>query len=604
MKKFTKKLLLLLIILYAFVNATKINCQTNTGWKNLKYAIFFTQGDVKRLLEDSLKFKETMNYFTPIKIEKVYLEGNSRGKENKELLQKVADRFRKIGIKPVGAMVPTSDKGGPCCYNNIEDMETLEGRMRILASIFDEIILDDWLFTICNCEKCLTDRGNMNWADYRTQLIIKQAKKYIIEPAKEVNPNVKIIIKYPNWYEGHRQNGYDVYNETILFDKMAVGIETRLPETQDQHIPIYSGYVFQKWWSSVDTTKWIGSWLDNYGMKDGWNEYNAQVWQAVLAKAPEIILWCAGQLTPPNPSSNVYPHFVKMLPEFDKVANLIKGNARGVPIYLPYGSTGEYNIFGYLGEIGIPLTPVAQFPNESNNAIFTLHSLQDSNLAEKMIQRLRDGHDIFMTYALWKKLQNTEFKNTLILNPHEGYVTSSEFRIRYGWNQKNIKADKPITFPRIETITWPYVRDVAVVEEDYDLGIFLNIPYLNGHIYILNMPENSYDLFRLPEETLSMIRRAFYNELGFTLIAPGKVAVYPFGEKQYALYNINNNEVSVSLRFNGKLEKKDWKELVHNIKITIKENEQKFSEFAESSTITTDVSLKLKPFQMAIVEAP
>ena len=578
--------------------------QTKDGWKNLKYAMFFTNGDVHRLLADEDSFKKTMDYFAPIKIQKVYLEGKNRGDEDVDLMKTVADRFHKIGIRTAGAMVPTSEKGGPCCYNDPNDLASLKRRMTALASVFDEIILDDWLFTICTCEKCVDDRGGMTWANYRTRLIMEKSKEYIIDPAKKVNPNVTIIIKYPNWYEGHRLNGYDVYNETHLFDKMAVGIETRIPETQDQHIPTYSGYIFQKWWSSVDTSKWIGSWLDNYGMKGGWNDYNAQVWQAIMAKTPEIILWCAGQLYPPNPSSDVYPHFVEMLPEFDRVAGLLKGNAQGVPIYLPYGSTGEYNIFGYFGEIGIPLNPVAEFPKDSKNAIFTLHSLQDPMLEDQMIQRLRDGHDLFMTWSLWKKLQDSEFKNTLELNPHGGFITSSEFRIRNGWNEKEYNTERSFTFPRIETTTWPYVRSVALVEEDYDLGVFLDVPYLNGHIYILNMPENSYDLFRLPNEVLNKIRSSFNDELGFTLQGPGKIAVYPYGKNQYVLYNMNDDEANVDLRFPKEIEKTGWEEIVNNSEVTVKVNKPINPPWGGQAQVMTDVSVKLKSFEISIVQAP
>ncbi|MCG6913289.1 hypothetical protein LJE86_05180 [bacterium BMS3Abin03] len=593
-----------IIFIMMILNSQSVFSQTKDGWKNLKYALFFTNGDVHRLLADEDSFNKTMEYFAPIKIQKVYLEGKNRGEEDVDLMKSVADRFRKIGITPVGAMVPTSEKGGPCCYNDPNDLASLKRRMTALASVFDEIILDDWLFTICTCDECVEARGGMSWATYRTRLILEKSKQYIIDPAKKVNPNVTIIIKYPNWYEGHRLNGYDVYMETHQFDKMAVGIETRIPETQDQHIPTYSGYIFQKWWSGVDTSKWVGSWLDNYKMRGGWNDYNAQVWQAILAKTPEIILWCAGQLYPPNPSSDVYPHFVKMLPEFDRVAGLLKGNAHGVPIYLPYGSTGEYNIFGYFGEIGIPLNPVAEFPKDSKNAIFTLHSLQDPTLEDQMIQRLRDGHDLFMTWSIWKKLQDSEFKNTLELNPHGGFVTSSEFRLRNGWNNIEFKSDKAFTFPRIETTTWPYVRSVAVVEEDYDLGVFLDITYLNGHIYILNMPENSYDLFRLPVEVLNRIRSAFNDELGFTLQGPGKIAVYPYGKNQYVLYNMNDDEANVDLRFSGKIETTGWKEIVNNSKISVIENKPTTQNWEGQAQVTTDVSIKLKPFEISIVQAP
>jgi hypothetical protein len=576
------------------------NMSANDGWQHVKYAIYFTSTDVERLLADSAQFIKTMEYFGPIKPYKAYLEGSSEKEIDVALMKKVADRFRSLGIKVSGSMVAVGHRG-PSVYNNADDMATLQKRMRSLAKVFDNIILDDWLFTTATDEKSVKERGNQSWADYRTKLILDQSKKYIIDAAKEVNPNVKVIIKYPNWYEGHRENGYDVYHETLQFDNMAVGIETRNRMTHDQHIPIYSGYIFQKWFSSVDPAKWVGSWLDNYDMKGDDNDYVAQVWQAVLAETPEVILWCAGQLYPDNPSSDVYPHFCEMLPEFDKVAGLLSGHSRGVPIYLPYGSTGEYNIFGYLGMAGIPLTPVAQFPTESQNAIFTLHSLQDPKLAEEMLGRLRDGHDVFMTWGLWLKLQNTEFKNTLSLVETGGSVSSSEFRVRLGWNQQLIKADKSFAFPRIETTTWPYVRNVAVEQDDYDYGVLLSAQYLKGTMYVLNMPENSYDLLRLPVQALNAIRRSFIKELQAQLDGPGGVAMYMFGSKQYVLYNMSDQTAPLSLRFEEKTPASGWSELVHGKQLTVSEDT---SYVRFDGPVVSNITLTLQPFEIAIVQAP
>ena len=597
--------LLIFILIISNNSWGKVKMVTASGWSNLKYAIYFTHGDIENLLSDSMQFKKTMEYFAPVKAYKVYLEGNSQNEIDINLLKKVSDRFKEMGIKVSGSMVPVSKKGGPSTYNNPDDLASLEKRMHALTQVFDTIILDDWLFTTATDPKSVEDRGNQSWADYRTKLLLEQSKKYIIDAAKEVNPKVQVIIKYPNWYEGHRQNGYDVLNETKQFDKMAVGIETRIPETQDQHIPVYSGYVFQKWFASVDTSKWIGSWLDNYDMKGGGNDYIAEVWQAVLAKAPEIILWCAGQLYPTGPSSDVYTHFVDMLPEFDKAAGLLKGTSRGVPMYLPYGSTGEYNIFGYLGMAGIPIDPVVQFPTESQNAIFTLHSLfktTPGQLASQMLSRIKNGNDIFMTWDLWKKLHDTEFKNTLSLVDYGGTVSSNEFRIREGWfRQKTIKADKPFSFPRIETTTWPYVRNVAVVKEDYDYAVLMQTQYMTGSIYILNMPHNSYDLLQMPVEALNSIRESFSQELGVTLQGPGKVAMYLFGQNQYALYNMSNETAPVSLRFTKELPAAAWKELLHNEQLSIKQDSS-YVRFGRP--VQTDVSLTVQPFEITIVQAP
>jgi len=589
---------------------------SESAWQHLKYAVYFTSTDVDSLLADPGQFKKTMEYFAPVKPEHVYLEGAGHGEVNVALLKKVADRFHEMGIRVSGAMVPTGQQG-PSVYNNPKDMEALEKRMRSLAQVFDDIILDDWLFTTATDPKSVEDRGSKSWADYRTKLILEQAKKYIIDPAKQVNPKARVIIKYPNWYEGHRDNGYDVYFEDLLFDKMAVGIETRDRMVHDQHIPIYSGYIFQRWWSLVDPTKWVGAWLDNYDMKGNPNDYNAQVWQAILARSPEIILWCGGQLYPTNPSSDVYPHFVEMLPKFDRVAGLLKGDARGVPIHLPYGSTGEYNIFGYLGMAGIPLTPSAEVPSEAKNAIFTLHSVSESSmgpdtaLAEKLLARLKSGKDVYMTWGLWRRLRNSEFKNTLSLVDAGGSVTSDGFRIRQGWfRQDLVKANKAFTFPRIETTTWPYVRDVAVERDDYDFGVLLRAQYMKGNLYVLNMPDNSYDLLRLPAEALNAIRRPFAEQLGVELDGPGGVGMYIYGGStegtssggaQYVLYNMSDETAPMKLRFFRKVPQTGWKELVSGEELTVTPDTA-FRRFG--GMVISDISISVKPFDIIVIQAP
>ncbi len=584
--------------------------EASQGWKHLKYAIFFTSFDVQRLLSDPAQFKKTMDYFGPVKPDKVYLDGVGRdGKVDVPLLKEISARFRAMGITPEGAMVPTSLHGGPSVYNNPEDLAQLKERMQGLAQVFDRIILDDWLFTNGTGPQSVADRGNMTWAEYRTKLLLEQSKKYIIDPAKEVNPKVQVIIKFPNWYEGFAENGYDVYNEVHQFDKMAIGIETRVPETQHQHIPIYTGYFLQKWESSVDPSKWVGSWLDNYGMPGESNDYNAQVWQAVFARTPEIILWCAGQLWPTNPSSDVYPDFVKKLPEFDRVAGMLKGESRGVPIYIPFSSTGEYNLSGYLGMAGIPLDPVATFPKESQNAIFCLNSLKDPNLADEMLGRLKDGKDVFMTFGLWKELaeKGTEFKNVLRLLPYSGQVSSSTFGLLHGFRESTVKAERAFTFPGVEATTWPETRDVTLSREDYDFSVLMRVPYLNGTIYILNMPSYSYDLLELPTEVLDAIRQPFAKELGVQLDGPGHVGMYLFGDKKYVLYNMSGKIAPVSLKFDGKIETEGWKELVRGeqAKASVDTTFARFPGFPRfRGPVTSNVSLTLQPYEVTIVQAP
>jgi hypothetical protein len=451
----------------------------------------------------------------------------------------------------------------------------------------------------------VADRGNESWADYRSRLVAEQSKRHLIDVAKRVNPRVQVIIKYPNWYEGHRQHGYDVALQTPQFDGVSVGIETRQPTTQDQHIPIYSGYVFQRWIGGNAGPKWRSAWLDNYGMAGDDNDYDAEVWQAVLARAPEIIFWCAGQLHPPTPASDVYPHLVELMPEFDRLAGMLDGPARGIPFHLPLGATGEYNLFGYFGMIGLPLDPRWTFPADTKTAIFTRHSLRDPNVAAEILGRIRSGREVFLDWPLLQDLKATELGRVFNVIADDGTVASSTFRVREElWDAKIVEANRTFTFPKIQLSTWPYVRDVALVREDGDFGVLLKTPYLEGEVDLLNLPDNTYDLERLPAEVLNAIRRCFFDDLGVQLVGPGGVALYPFGSRQYVLYNMNAGSEKVALRFPAGTPVTGWTERMHSKQLHVSEvssgGDEDRRDPAEKPEI--EVTLTLRAFEIALIE--
>jgi len=115
------------------------------------------------------------------------------------------------------------------------------------------------------------------------------------------------------------------------------------------------------------------------------------------------------------------------------------------------------------------------------------------------------------------------------------------------------------------------------------------------------MPENSYDLLRLPAGALNLIRRAFAGELGVELNGPGGVGMYLFGEKQYVLYNMSDQTAPTNLRFARKVSASGWRDLVRNKGLSVKEEKT----FVESGgPVISTVSLNLEPFTIAVVQAP
>ena len=544
--------------------------------------------------------RAALKYFAPLRLSKVYLQNDSADPSSVATLREIAADLRSQGLEVSGAVVPAGERG-PLCYNDPGDMARLEAKVTILAQVFDEIIVDDWLFTNCTCAKCVAGRGSDSWADYRSRLVAEQSKLHMIDAARRVNPAARVIIKYPNWYEGHRFNGYDVARQTPQFAGVSVGIETRQRATHEQHIPIYSGYVFQKWIGGDAGPKWRSAWLDNYQMQGDDNDFVAEVWQAVLAQAPEIIFWCAGGLHPPTASASNYPRLAELMPEFDRLAGLLNGAARGIPIDLPLGSTGEYNVFGYLGMIGLPLAPTSSFPADPKAAIFTQHALRDPKLAGELLGRLQSGKEVFLTWPLLHDLGGTEIGRSINVIAEGGSVSSSTFRIPDGlWGIKPLAAPRSFAFPKIEVSTWPDVRTVGLVREDADFGVLLGTHYIDGQVDVLNLPENTYDLISLPEDVLNAVRKCFSDELGVRLVGPGGVALYLFGSNQFVLYNMSDTPARVSLRQPAAKPSRSWSEILHGKPLTVTTVDQGEGSWA---THETDAALTLLPFEVALVES-
>ena len=57
-----------------------------------------------------------------------------------------------------------------------------------------------------------------------------------------MNPNCKIIIKFPNWVESYQEAGYDPAVQRHIFDGIYTGTETRNTKATDQHLPRYLSY--------------------------------------------------------------------------------------------------------------------------------------------------------------------------------------------------------------------------------------------------------------------------------------------------------------------------------------------------------------------------
>ena len=211
------------------------------NYKNFKTVIYCPAQWVIGVTMDQLK-AEYEFFAKHVPFDKVYLEPYRGGDcaSKKKLLQ-IKEFLESKGIEVSGGLTTTTKRAdlipgkeykkqrlfSTYCYNDADFKKELVAAVKLSASIFDEIILDDFYFTNCTCEDCIKAKGDKSWQEYRLALLKHISEEYVVKPAKKINPKIKMIIKYPNWMESYAETGYNPGEQPAVFDGVYTGTETR-----------------------------------------------------------------------------------------------------------------------------------------------------------------------------------------------------------------------------------------------------------------------------------------------------------------------------------------------------------------------------------------
>ena len=305
------------------------------------------------------------------------------------------------------------------CYTDPATQERLQAIFEYAAGLFDEIMIDDFWFTDCQCPQCDAARkaktvtvgertypvAGDTWEDYRCELMVRLSQERLLAAAKRVNPKARLIIKYPQWYDQFHERGYEVLRETADFDRTWVGTETR--DYQDRRwggTPQYEGYFIMRWLGGIGGAKCGGGWYDPYGTTE--RTYVEQARQTVLGGARESMLFCYGSLLKGTGPKNVEA-LRQNIPELLAVAEQVgRRQIVGVAAYKPANSHPEKEprVFDFVGMLGLPLAPCHEFPAEAPAAFFSIHALKDPDLPGKLAAFIAAGKPVLLTDGLAKQL--------------------------------------------------------------------------------------------------------------------------------------------------------------------------------------------------------
>jgi hypothetical protein len=529
-------------------------------------------GDVEKL---RARFESIAKH---VKVSKVYLETH-RDKilVDAATLGTAKAFFAQRGVRTAGGITLTVNERNrfqTFCYGDPADRRWVQEVVEHTARHFDEVILDDFFFTSCKSEVEIVARGDRSWTEHRLATLNEAARELVLSPAKKVNPRVRVVIKYPNWYDHFHGLGFDLESGPRSFDGIYTGTETRDAVRSDQHLQPYHGFGIWRYFENLRPGHNGGSWVDPFGSRH-LDRYAEQLWLTLFAKAPEITLFDFGSIqrsvqgtrrapwqgqgtsfdldAVAGPSAKADGSFGPeltwaraagwALEKMDPIVGQL-GKPVGMRSYKPHHSTGDDFLHSFVGMIGIPVDLGPEFPEDAPLVFLTEAAAHDPAIVGKIERALRSGRNVLVTSGLVRALQDRGLRRIAEVEVLEKRALVEDFRAGFG---EPVKARKRVLIPQLRYFTNDSWALVDAVDGAMGWPLLHDADYGGGHLYVWTIPDNPADLYALPNEALNPIRRIATQGLDVRLDGPAEVSLFPYDNGTLVVESFRDESAEVDL---------------------------------------------------------
>jgi hypothetical protein len=565
--------LLAAIVLLGLPSA--VGAESAPHYKNFRVAVYVVVDSTQRLAEAPTSEREFERVMSQLHFDKIYLEVyRDHHFASDAEIETVKSYFVARGVQVSGGITLAAGgrngQFGTFDYERSEDRAECQKAVELAARHFDEVILDDFFFFTSKSDADIAAKGARSWTQYRLDTMRSVAKDLVLGRARAVNPRIRLIVKYPNWYEHFQGLGYDLEQESQQFDAIYTGTETRDPYVTDQLLQQYESYEIYRYFSNIRPGANLGGWVDTFDTRYV-DRYAEQLWDTLLAKAPEITLfnWEAMSQTEPvrpgersawslEPTSFRWDEMVAgytpvhkdagpgwgrvaaySLEKIDAILGQL-GHPIGLASYKPYQSTGEDYLHNYLGNIGIPIELRPTFPTDASIVLLTESAKSDPQIVAKIKSQLVAGKTVVITSGLLGALQGKGIEDIAEIGLTGRVAALHDFINGFGAG-RGTRLDDPaedtaaVLFPEIRFLTndsWPIIRGVAGAK---GFPVMLMNRYSRGLFMVLAIPENIGDLYSLPSALLSQIRTYLMPDFPVRLEGPAQISVFAYDNNTFVL---------------------------------------------------------------------
>lgn len=375
---------------------------------SLRFTTYCTVDTARNWLDPAPR-EAAVGLLRELDIDGVIVEVNRGGTAlTEDEARTLKDYFAAAGFRVTGgiATVPGGNWGVPAneglAWMNFQNPGTqadIEASVRAAARVFDAFVVDDFLLSGDTSPESVAVRGRRSWGQYRRDLMTSLSWRSIISPAKEENPDIKMILKFPQSYDRYHQFGYDTGRKPQLYDEVWVGTESRGQYTQRfGFTQPYEGFVNYRWITSLSRGKMGAAWFD-FGDCDAF-DFVEQAWQTVLAGANDIVLFSAAGIEERHPGLALLQQERAGL---ERLARAVDTEpVTGVSTYKPPNSDpgSDMYIMDFIGMLGVPVVPVSAYPADAEAIFVPAYGAHDPSIAEKIDGSLRNGKTVVVTTGL------------------------------------------------------------------------------------------------------------------------------------------------------------------------------------------------------------
>ena len=574
-------------LILALIMSMGISLVGHAGnYKSFKVSVYTRAYEVEKMKDLHWLDSTWTIISSQVKVDKIYLE------THRDLLivpDKTLEQAKKFfqdrGVEVGGGITYTIDESNSFetfSYSNPEHRKKVQEIAEHTAKHFDNFILDDFFFTSSKSDIDIKAKGDKSWTQYRTELMTEAGQNLVINPAKKVNPNVKIIIKYPNWYDHFQGLGFNLATGPQIFGGIWSGTETRDPSSA-QHLQNYLSYNIIRYFDNLRPGHNFGGWVDSGGSNMGMDRYAEQLWLSMFAKAPEIALFAYHELlgtklrpeihrTPwqgmgtsfnydemmkpirlPNGSTTLPTTIARVagvsLEQIDAFVYKL-GKPIGIKNYKPFHSLGDDFLQNYLGMIGLPMDMYSQFPTDQKVILLTEQAKYDADIISKMKKQLQKGGDVVITSGLLAAIPE-KIADIAELRASDLKALVNDFG-RAGTADKDIL----ITQVRYQTNdAWDILSAGRPLQKGVSgYPMLLRAPYSKGNLYVMTIPDDYGNLYDLPEGVLNAYRRVLSQDLDMYIEGPAKVSLFLYDNGTFIVESFRDEPVTIRLVTNKKIE--------------------------------------------------